>query len=172
MTKDLELTTTDYLNIAHSLGIDLYKAIMSNKLKDKVFPKEFYRNFYNIKYTSPNFDEIKKLVDLGLMVEGKKYFFSVTEDGIDELKEFYKWEVIYIPKNLQIPPEYLAMLHKANVTGKINFYCDYHEIDLGVENNAQLIIDKFSRDYLEGFPISDKITRVIKKFEKDLRNYF
>ena len=57
----------DLRTISHSLGIDLFKAVISSKLKDKKLPKEFYRNYYNASQKQAEIAGIDKLVEGGFM---------------------------------------------------------------------------------------------------------
>ena len=41
-------TKEELSKISHSLGIDIFRASMSHKRKDKTLPKEFYRNYFQI----------------------------------------------------------------------------------------------------------------------------
>jgi ribosomal protein S19E (S16A) len=80
--------------IAHSLGVNIYHAQNSRKLKDKVLPKDFYRNYYCA--GSGNIDKMEELVNLekaGFMERWEwsgQIYFGVTENGKKKFRKIFK----------------------------------------------------------------------------------
>lgn len=92
-----ELTLRQMLQIAHALGIDLFNAAMSHKLKDKRLPKEFYRNRFQKEY-----DEVfEELVNAGYVEKAMWQdlpFYHVTEKGEKLFRKQFIEIVNYKPK--------------------------------------------------------------------------
>lgn len=155
---------TDYqmLYVAHSLGIDLFKAVISLKKKDKVLPKEFYRNYFNTTKNGGNYADIMILVNLGVMKERIKNYYYITEEGINQFKSQYNDLVIYKPKK-ELDVEYLKH--------RINFYCMFYHYKYGGDNSEH-VISYYINYYLKGHYISHTTKDVINQFKTDLKLYY
>lgn len=147
--------------VSHALGIDLYKSVMSNKLKDKKLPKEFYRNYYNTEADSFKHKIVIQLCDLGIMEFVKRGYYRVTEAGIKLFKDEYKSYAIYIPRGT-VSLSYLKH--------KINFYCTFFYYDFGGDNSNHII--KKYLEYRSGFYVSHTTEDCIRAFKKELKRYY
>jgi hypothetical protein len=85
--------------VSHSIGIELFEAVMSDKLKDKTLPVEFYRNYFNVGKGSADYDSVIQLVELGIMSIITDNYYRVTEKGIEQFKKQFSELAVYIPKN-------------------------------------------------------------------------
>lgn len=159
------LTLKQMLLISHSLGVDLFNAVISLKKKDKILMKEFYRNYFNISKDSYEYKEIMELVDLGYMVEFEKNYFRVTEDGINQFKKQYDELAIYKPKAEQDIP-YLRH--------RINFYCEFYHYNFGDSGkyNFEHIHSSYINYWLKKYKVSHTTEDVILRFKNELKKFY
>lgn len=78
--------------VAHSLGINLYHAMKSERPKDKELPNEFYRNYFASSKGSDGYNLLKELEVNGLThswVQNDHIYFMVTDKGIVEFREWF-----------------------------------------------------------------------------------
>lgn len=147
--------------ISHALGIDLFNAVMSDKLKDKQLPVEFYRNRYQ-KETDEVFDE---LVILGLAVKTKWQdlpYYYVNVKGIELYKNQYHSMIEYkSPRDRDL--KYLK--------NKINFYCDYRYYRF-CDDNSDHIISAYLNYWINSYYVSHTTKDVILRFNNELRRYY
>ncbi len=70
-----KLTLKQLSLLSHSLGIDLFQAVVSLKKKDKQLPEQFYRNYFNTSQKSFDFEYIKELISIGVINQFRPEFF-------------------------------------------------------------------------------------------------
>ena len=154
-------TKLELSRIAHSLGIDLFVAVMSHKLKDKQLPDEFYRNHYQ--------DEQNEVLD-GLVSRGYAIkrqainlnYYHITDSGIAKFRSEFKKLVNYQPKDKH-DLEYLKH--------RINWYCDFYNYRF-CNDNSEHILDAYIMYYLKGFKMSHTTTDTVLAFKLELKKYF
>jgi hypothetical protein len=156
----MKLSLLEMLEISHALGIDLFKAVMSNKLKDKNLPKEFYRNRFQAE-SNKLFDD---LIDRGFANKQRFLdlnFYYITESGIEQYKVQYNELVKYVSsKNKSIE----------NLKHRINFYCDFYNYRFG-SDNAEHVIDYYKKYYINKEYVSHTTKDCINWFKNELK-YF
>ncbi len=156
------MTTQQWLIISHSIGVDLFKSVISVKKKDKVLLKEFYRNYYNVSEGGANYDLIQQFVKDGIMETRQKDYYHVSDLGIEKFKEYYAKMAIYKPvKELTVD----------DLRHKINFYCDFYNYRF-CENNSAHVISAFINYTLKGFHTSHTTTDVIRQFKPELKRFY
>lgn len=146
--------------IAHALGIDLYNAMLSHKLKDKTLPKEYYRNRFQKDYDN-TFEE---LIKLGYAEKAKwqdLQYYYVTEIGKIAFNNQFMCMVNYKPKILR-DLDYLKH--------RINFYCDWCNYRF-CDDNSKHIITEYLHKWNNGYYVSHTTKDVILKFKNEL-NWF
>lgn len=144
--------------VSHSLGIDLYKMVMSHKKSDKELPEDFYRNHYQ---TNKN-DLFENLIKKGLVVKRNVMgdnVYHITLKGVEKYREEVSQEMNYQPKGSR-GLDYLKQ--------RINWYCDWYGYKFG-EDNADHIISAYVNYYLEGYRMSHTTTDCVKTFKKELK---
>lgn len=78
--------------MGHSLGVNVYHAMSSNKKRDKKLPKEYYRNRFCAGETHEDNITLCELEKLGYMARGRTInkgqdiLWYVTEDGKDRFE--------------------------------------------------------------------------------------
>lgn len=157
MTK---LSLKQMNQIAHALGIDLFKAVMSNKLKDKKLPVEFYRN----RYQHENDSIFEELILLGLADKAKWQdltFYSVNKAGEEKFREQYANLVEYKP---------LKDRDLSYLRNKINFYCDFYGYRFG-SDNFEHVISAYNNYWLKKYKVSHTTEDTILRFKSDLSYY-
>lgn len=155
-----ELNLKQMLKISHALGIDLFKSVISHKLKDKTLPKEFYRNRFQTEH-----DEIfEGLVTIGYAEKTKWQdlpFYCVTDDGEKQFMKKFSEMVIYKPKQLR---DLSYLKHR------INFYCSFYNYHF-CDDNSKHIIDEYSNKYINGIYVSHTTKDCIQRFKTELKSY-
>lgn len=152
------LTLPQLKTVAHSLGIDLYNAVMSNKKKDKQLPKEFYRNYYN----TNNEEVLADLLAIGVMEHREATaYYHVTKKGIFLFSEQFKELAKYQPTGV-FDLDYLKH--------RINFYCDFYNYRF-CPDNSEHVINEFVNKYLEGYYMSHTTTDAVNTFKNELKRY-
>ena len=89
---EVTLTDAEFKLIGHSLGVNTYHAKVSKKKKDKILPKEFYRNYFCASVNHSDFPILSDLQLKGLMESWTKFdnlYFGVTEKGIQAFKNVF-----------------------------------------------------------------------------------
>ena len=157
-----KLTHSELMIISHSLGVDLYNAVMSNKLKDKKLPDIFYRNIYYITKDSHGYSDIKAMESKKLMAEFTPDFFHVTALGIKQFIVDFA-DICYYRKPEQRDEQYLA--------NKINFYCDFYSYKLG-DNPAHLVFNFYKEYFWDKIYVSHTINDIFNNFRKELKKLF
>lgn len=166
LTKET-LTFSDLMLISHALGVDLLKAVMSLKLRDKKYPISFYRNYYNASPRQVEIVGIDKLIEKGFLEQNRLNnkpveYYHVTEKGIEEFrKEFHKY-VIYKSKADQ---DINYLKHR------INFYCTFYNYRF-CDDNSEHIIDYYKKYWLNKQNVSHTTEDVIRRFEPELKKFF
>lgn len=157
----IPLTQPQMFQIAHAFGIDLFKSVMSHKLKDKILPKEFYRNRFQKEY-----DEIfEELITLGYAEKTKWQdlpFYIVTDEGEKQFRKQFNEIVNYKPKEFR-DLEYLKR--------RINFYCSFYNYHF-CDDNSKHIIDYYLNYWIDGKYVSHTTKDVILKFKSELNSYY
>lgn len=150
--------------IAHSIGIDLLKAVISNKKKDKALPAEFYRNRFNAGPTHSDMDTIKSLISIGAMsgFPQSPDFYYVTKAGISQFKKQFAELAVY-----KRPAE----RDKAYISHQINFYCQFYNYCFS-DNNAESVFGDFQKYFWQKYYMSHTMTDVVNKFKTDLKRLF
>lgn len=144
----------------HSIGVDLYKGVMSTLKRDKIWSSRvLYRNYFNASTNSTNMTYINDLISLGYMEVIKPKYFSVTEQGVELLEKKWKELVIIKPKSEQ-GEDYLRQ--------RINFYCMFYNYKF-CEDNALHILESFHRYFLHREYVSHTTRSVINAFKNELR---
>lgn len=137
--NEILFTSSELISISHSLGINIYHAIISHKLRDKTLPKEFYRNRFQVSKCETFDGLILKGLAGRQTIDGLNYYF-VTNKGKEKFREEFKNLIVYVkPMNRTL--EYLK--------DRINNYCFIYNYNYGEDNSAH-IIGAFTRDYLLG----------------------
>ena len=155
-----KLTLKQLLLIAHSLGIDLFNAVISLKRKDKYLPSEYYRNYFNTTKGSMDYEAIQELVKLGMMEEmqDNKDYFRVTLAGMIKFRLQYGEYVEYLKPHYRDLP-YLKK--------RINFYCAFYNYNFGGNDNSAHILDEYIK-YRKGVYVSHTTKDVIVKFKSEM----
>lgn len=155
-----KLTLKQLLQISHTLGINLFRAVMSHKLKDKKLPKEFYRNRFQAKHD----DVFEELVSLGFAKKSKWQdldFYYVTEKGVEVYMEEYNKIVEYKkPDDRDLP--YLKK--------RINFYCSYYNYRF-CDDNSEHVISTYLNYWIKSYRVSHTTEDTIQNFKTDLKQY-
>lgn len=152
----LELTAFELKTIGHSLGVHVYGIITNrNTRKDRILPKEFYRNYYSYKG-----DELfDKMVEDGLFTAEVRFgnnVFFVTEAGERKFRSDFQKLCPYVkPKDRGV----------AYLSTNIDSYCFICDYTLDSES-----IFRYFRDYyLKGHRVSSSVEDVIERFKKNLK---
>jgi hypothetical protein len=156
-----KFTFKQMLQISHAFGIDLFKAVMSDKLKDKKLPDIFYRN----RYQTENDNIFEELVLNGFAEKAKfqdlPYYF-VNESGENKYREQYNEFVKY--KSLKDRDlEYLK--------NKINFYCSFYNYRFG-DDNSKHIISAYLNYWIKKHYVSHTTEDTILHFKNELKSYY
>jgi len=95
----MNLNSTQIDLISHSLGINYYHAVSSKNKRDKVLPKEFYRNYFNYDTLDNNIIELESAGYIEYFNQYNNNYFGVTDKGIEAFKEIFQKEVTdkYVP---------------------------------------------------------------------------
>ena len=153
------MTPSELSIVAHSLGIDIIKATISHKKKDRVLPKLYYRNYYNC---NPSHPVIIELILAGIMEKNHTPdFFRVTEKGITVFIEQYNLLILYKQKKDQ-DLQYLI--------DSINAYCFLSNYKFGNDNAGHVLMNYFNY-IVEKHYVSHTTRDCIVKFYKDLRRF-
>jgi len=155
----VKFSMKDMLEMSHTLGIDLFNAVVSNKRKDKILPKEFYRN----RFQSDKNDILDNLCKYGCVAKTEHLglnFYHITERGIDEYKKKYN-NLVEIRKDKNI--DYLKK--------RINFYCEFYNYYF-CNDNSKHIIEAFKDYYVNKYRVSHTTEDVINKFKTELKAYY
>lgn len=151
-------TKTELKKITHSLGIDIYKMMMSHNKKDKVLPNEFYRNYYQ----QESNEILDDLVEKGFANKTKNMglnFYHINSLGRGKFREEISQMMIYQPRNIR-GIEYLNQ--------RINFYCYWQGYRFG-KDNSDHVISAYANYYLKGHYMSHTTTDCVKVFKNELR---
>ena len=152
------------LIVSHSLGIDLFCAIISNKKKDKQLPAEFYRNRFNASVNHSDYPILEELVKLGIMEQWQPDWYYVTDHGISEFKKEFAKCAMYKP----VPERDVQYLKD-----KIDFYVEFYGFGLVCGYPiSQFIIEEYLYCYLEGGYVGKETLQIIRKFKKELSNLY
>ena len=155
--SNIELSNYQIQRIAHSLGVQLYHAILSDKKKDRTLPKEFYRNYYQISQDT----YLEQLVGIRCATKRETMgvnVYHITEKGIDAFRKRFEELIQYTPESNR-DLNYLKT--------KINLYCWYHSYTLSTD----YIVSKYLEDYRDGGYVSHTTKDVIETFKKELKKY-
>lgn len=158
--KDLSLK--EMLLISHSLGVDLFKAVISTKQKDKKLPKEFYRNYFNAGKTHSDIEHISKLISDGFMETRQENYYYVTDLGISKFTNQFNEMAFYKPKS-EMSIDYLKH--------RINFYCSFYNYNF-CEDNSDHILNTFQNYWLKKLRVSHTTEDVIRRFQSELKQFF
>lgn len=146
--------------IAHSLGIDLFKSVMSHNKRDKQLPNEFYRNYYQSELDGP----FERLIEKGFATKDRRLklnYYFVTDLGIEKFREEFAELVNYKPKR-ERDLNYLK--------SRINFYCDFYNYRFRADNSEH-VISAYVNYFLKGFYMSHTTTECVSKFKRELRPF-
>jgi len=153
------LSSSDLQLVSHSLGVDLFKAVMSFKLKDKKLPRTFYRNYYNASKRQAEIAGIYDLIKLGYMACGNPEYYYVTEKGIEQFRLQFSEMAIYKKKqDVDID----------NLKHRINFYCSFYYYKF-CDDNSRHVIDAYQNYWVKKFRVSHTTEDVIKRFRLELK---
>jgi len=156
------LSFSDLQLVSHSLGIDLFKAVISFKLKDKKLPRTFYRNYYNASKRQAEIAGIYDLIKLGYMACGNPEYYYVTEKGIEQFRLQFSEMAIYKKKqDVDID----------NLKHRINFYCSFYNYKF-CDDNSRHVIDAYQNYWVKKFRVSHTTEDVIKRFRLELKRFF
>lgn len=154
-------TSSELISISHSLGVNIYNAVISQKLRDKTLPKEFYRNRFQVSKC----ETFEGLISKGLAgrqtIDDLNYYF-VTKKGQKKFREEYSNLIFYVK------PQNRTLEHFKE---RINAYCFVYNYNYGEDCSAH-IIGAFTRDYLLGYPVSKTTRDVIRTFRPELNKHF
>lgn len=152
---------TQMCDVAHTLGIDLYKSVMSHKLKDKTLPNEFYRN----RFQGDNKQSFEELISMGYADQDMwqdLHFYYITKEGIKQFRKQFYDMVNYKPAK-QRDLNYLKH--------RINFYCDFYHYKFG-EDNSNHIISTYLNYWIKKYKVSHTTEDTIKTFHTELKRYY
>lgn len=155
-----ELSADEIKKVAHSLGVDLFTMIMSDKKKEKELPQEFYRNYYQ---TESDFT-LNGLVKDELATKQQRMnqnVYFITEKGEKLFRDTIKEKINYCAKK-ERDIEYLKT--------KINLYCWYYNYKFG-DDNSEHVISSYQNYFLKGFRTSHTTTDCVNKFKAELKKY-
>ena len=153
------LSFSEFGKVSHALGIDLFKAVMSLKLKDKRLPKTFYRNYYNASQRQAENEGINLLVEKGIMKQIQPEYYSVTEIGIEQFRKQFSELAIYKSKG-ERDTDYLRH--------RINFYCSFYNYNF-CNNNSDHVIEYAPKYLIEKEYVSHTTKDVINRFKTELK---
>ncbi|MFV5702217.1 hypothetical protein ACM55F_10125 [Flavobacterium sp. XS2P12] len=161
MNTEILFTVEEMKKISHSLGIQLFESVMSHQLKDKILPKEFYRNFFQV----PNCEVFEKLVIDGYASKREVFeqkVYHITPKGQEKFRQEFDLLVNYQPT----PKRGLIYLKH-----RIEFYCNFYNYKFG-NDNAGHVISAYQNYYLSGFRMSHTTTDCVDRFLKELKAQF
>lgn len=146
------------IKISNCLGVDLFKSVLSHKLKDKQLPNRFYRNYYQ-----KNIDEDFEYLFQNNLAEKQLIsnlnYYSLTQKGIDLFITEFEKIVIYEPlKNRKL--KYLK--------NRINFYCKWARYNF-CKDNSEHIIEYFKKYYIHNEYVSHTTKDCIEYFKPELK---
>jgi len=144
--------------IAHSLGIDLFNAVMSHKRIDKILPNTFYRNYYQSN-DEALFGSLLQDGFVHKMYRSNLCYFHITESGIVKFKKEFEKLVNY-QKQSNRDVSYLK--------SRIEFYCTWSNYNFGA-GNAEHVISVYLNDYKQGHNISHTTRDCIRRFSNELK---
>lgn len=151
-------------NIAHSLGIALYDALLNPKKEYKTLPVEFYRNYFQVD-KNDSWDELCNEGFAGFSSNSAHglMFYYVTEKGIIYFREFFMKIIAYRnPKDRDL--EYLK--------ARINLYCDWcHYKFVSTDDNSEHIFSAYFNYWIKKYRVSHTTEDVLKRFLPDLKWY-
>ena len=153
------LSFSDLKLVAHSLGIDLFKSVISLKQKDKKLPFSFYRNYYNASERQAGIAGIDKLVEKGFMEKSVLNYYYVTDRGIEKFKKQFSELAIYKPKS-EMNIDYLRH--------RINFYCTFYNYNF-CANNSDHVIEYAYKLLIGREYVSYTTKNVIGQFKTELK---
>lgn len=146
-----------YKLMAHFLGVDAFKSVISLKMKDKKLNKPYYRNYFN----TAGKGQIDELVKLGFAVEFKEQYYQLTEKGIYHFEGLHSEFAVYAPKNV-LDLDYLKH--------RIDFYCLFYHYNFG-NSNSDHVIGYYVNYFLRGQYVSHTTKDCIFQFKSDLKKY-
>lgn len=153
------LSFSDMKLVSHSLGIDLFKSVMSFKLKDKKLPRTFYRNYYNASKRQAEMVGIYDLIKLGYMACGNPEYYYVTEKGIEQFRLQFSEMAIYKKKqDIDID----------NLKHRINFYCSFYNYKF-CDDNSDHVIEYAPKYLINKEYVSHTTKDVIDRFKSELK---
>ena len=156
-----ELNLKEMLQISHAFGIDLFRSMLSDKLKDKKLPDIFYRNRYQKEH-----DDIFEELILKGFAEKTKWqdlpYYYVNVSGEEQYRKQYNDMVKYKPSK-ERDLEYLK--------NKINFYCDYYNYRF-CSDNSEHIISAYINYWIKKYRVSHTTEDTILKFKNELEKYY
>lgn len=156
-----KLTIKQMTLIAQAFGINLFNAILSHKLKDKILPNEFYRNRFQEKYN----EEFEKLISIGFANKTMWQdlpFYYVNEIGEKQFRKQFSELVNYKPTKLR-DLNYLKC--------RINFYCEFYNYHF-CDDNSEHIIDAYLNYWVKKHRVSHTTEDTIKMFKNELKSYY
>lgn len=157
-----DLTFDQMIKVSHSLGIDLFNAVVSLKLKDKKLPISFYRNYYNASERQAEASGILELVKLGVMETRQPNYYHVTDKGIEQFKKQFLELAIY-KRRADRDEQYLRH--------RINFYCAFYNYKF-CENNSDHVIAAYQNYWIKKQRVSHTTEDVIRRFRSELKRFF
>lgn len=161
MNTEILFTIEEMKKISHSLGIQLFESVMSHRLKDKILPKEFYRNFFQV----AKCEVFEKLFVDGYASKREVFeqnVYHITEKGQEKFRKEFDLLVNYQPK----PKRGLTYLKH-----RIEFYCNFYNYKFG-NDNAGHIMSAYLNYYLNGFRMSHTTNDCVERFVKELKPHF
>lgn len=144
--------------ISHCLGIDYFRAVMSQKLKDKKLPDSFYRNYFNAEKHS----DLDALCECGYAVRQehlKMNYYHITELGIEKFRKQFAEQAIYTP----VKDRDINWLRN-----RINFYCDFYGYNF-CKNNSDHVIEYAKKYFVDKEYVSHTTKDVLLQFKTELK---
>lgn len=141
--------------MSHSLGVNFYNAILSNKKSERTCPTDFYRNHYQAD-GDPYLDN---LVAWGYMHKTRRFdiwYYIVTDAGKNAFIEKFNELIKYVP---------VKNRNEAYLIDKINLYCWWS----GYTFRADHVISEFEEKYSEGGYMSHTTRDAVYRFAKELK---
>lgn len=157
----IELNLKQISKIAHAFGVDLFKAAISHKLKDKTLPVDFYRNRFQTEHD----DVFEELIAIGYAEKSKWQdlpFYHVTSDGEKQFRKQFAEIVNYKPKKER---DLVYLKHR------INFYCSYYHYRF-CDDNSEHIISAYLNYWIKKYHVSHTTEDTIVMFKNELASYY
>jgi len=84
------MTNEQFKKVGHSLGINTYNALLSNRKKDKYLPDdEFYRNYYCSGDVDGDFESMIRSGMIDKWLRGEDTYYAISKKGITLFRQLF-----------------------------------------------------------------------------------